>query len=93
MQGGQPQVFIAGVVFHKVEVEGRAQALQGIGARVHFAAFDTLDGTCADFAFFGDSSNFRDLLNLESKTPRWRPGSGKLDGSGMTHLPQADLTA
>ena len=53
MQDGQPEILVGGVLLAEVKLEGFAQALQGVGTRIHFAAFDALDGTRADFTQFG----------------------------------------
>src|SRR5512147_1290625 len=50
VQGCQPEVLIGSVLCPEVEFECFAKAMQGEGARVHFAAFDALDGAGADFA-------------------------------------------
>ncbi len=52
VQDGQPEILVGGVLLAEVKFEGFAQAVQGVGARVHFAAFDALDGARADFTPF-----------------------------------------
>ena len=56
VQDRQPEVLIGAALCAEVKLERFAQALQGVGTRVHFAAFDALDGAGADF------TQFRQLL-------------------------------
>src|SRR5512147_2982074 len=55
MQDRQPEILVAGVLLAEVEFERFAEAVQGVGARVHFSAFDALDGTRADFTQFSQA--------------------------------------
>ena len=55
VQDGQPEILVARVFLAEVKFECLAQAMQGVGARVHFTAFDALDGTRADFTEFSQA--------------------------------------
>ena len=52
MQERQPEIVIGAALCAKIKLQGFAQALQGVGAWIDFAAFDALDGAGADFTCF-----------------------------------------
>src|SRR5512135_385030 len=60
MQDCQPEILIGSILSTEIKFKRLTETVQGIGAGIHFPAFDPLDGACADL------TAFRQLLLCQS---------------------------